>query len=135
MKQKTYKKPSRGPNEPRHPWSVENFFRRGPDHDPPSVTQLPQEITLDGLSLLFATPKIRRLIDGSKPHRSQPLAPIMAANLRRRKVTQGAPTERCRFKWRKHRRVNIRLAPGGTLSPNWFADLDHASDLGGETGL
>jgi membrane glycosyltransferase len=61
MNQETYKNPLRGPNERPQPWNVENFFRLGPDNDPPSVAQLPQEITLNGLSHLFSTPRIRRL--------------------------------------------------------------------------
>jgi membrane glycosyltransferase len=73
MKQKTYKKPSRGPNLLRQPWSVENFFRLGSDHDPPSVAQLFQEITSNGFSHLFSTPKIRRLSMVPSPIDRNPL--------------------------------------------------------------
>ena len=73
MKQKTYKKPSRGPNQLRQRWSVENFFRLGPDHDPPSVAQLFQEVTSNGFSHLFSTPKIRRLSMVPSPIDRNPL--------------------------------------------------------------
>jgi membrane glycosyltransferase len=90
MKQKTYKRPSRGPNEPRHPGSVEKFFRRGPDHDPPNVAQLHQEITLDGLSLLFATPKIRRLSMVPSPIDRNPLRRLW------RRICGGAKSHKAR---------------------------------------
>src|SRR5438093_6199355 len=61
MNKETYN-PFRGQNEPPQPWSVENVFRLGADHDqPPTVAQPSQKITLNGLSHLFSTPKIRRL--------------------------------------------------------------------------
>ncbi len=73
MNKETYN-PFRGQNEPPQPWSVENVFRLGADHDqPPTVAQPSQKITLNGLSHLFSTPKIRRLSMAPSPIDRNPL--------------------------------------------------------------
>ena len=61
MNKENHKNRLRVPNGTPQVWSVENFFRLGPDHDPPSVTQLPLETALNELPLIFSTPKIQRL--------------------------------------------------------------------------
>ena len=135
MKQKTYKKPSRGPNQLRQRWSVENFFRLGPDHDPPSVAQLFQEVTSNGFSHLFSTPKIRRLSMVPSPIDRNPLrrlwrriccgAKSRTTRQQSDAVSTGARTGQSQYaRWRRaarFRRIGLLiLITLQTLAASWL---------------
>ena len=119
------------PNEPTRPDTVESFFHQGPDHDVPnSVAHLSQETALNGLPLLFSTPKLRRQSMMPRPIDRNPLGRfwrrISCGAKSRNRNSIAAPTSRelnhipvWRRSARLRRIVLLILITLQTLAASW----------------